>query len=244
MAYPTEPTESLVVIATDANHADPGEAWDGQPTKVSPSVGLQATGFTPATPVPPGVFNYMFNTLTKWATYAKEGFTDLKTRISSDEWVYPTSKTRTVRYSPSRGTITGTGAVNYTFSNGISAVHSANGTSSKFFVDFTELVPTGGVISALKIRVIPGAARATTGDRMQAGYEIAVGDSTITSSPQIYDDGTATAQDLDFGALAITVNHATSRYCAWVYAGADAATHNDFTLYVEVTYSDPGPRNH
>jgi len=152
--------------------------------------------------------------------------------------------TRTVRISPSRGIVTGTAGVNYTLSNGISVVHNANGPSSKFFVDFTDGVPTGATITAISWRVIPGAARATSGDRMQAGYEITANDATVTASSVSTDDGTAAAQSISFSPLAIGVNHATSKYCAWIYAGADAATYNDLTLYLEVSFVDPGARNY
>ncbi len=49
--------------ATDDNYSDPGEAWDGQPTKVLPSAGDQATGYLPEDKPPGPWWNYKFNNI-------------------------------------------------------------------------------------------------------------------------------------------------------------------------------------
>lgn len=237
MAYPTEPTETIVTIATNANHSDPGEAWDGQPTKVSPSVGLQATGFTPSTPVPPGAFNYLFNTLAKWATYFKQGFADLQTRISSDEWVYPTGKSRTVRISG----VALAGPAGAPAQTARDYVFVATSSSAHAYLDLCAYVPTGATVTKIEARVKPGAARSGT-NRVTLAYYSGSGDSGGTFSSSYYDDTTANAQTIGTGTISLAADCA-KRQVVDLRAGNTASADNDEFLWVDITFTDPGPRN-
>lgn len=51
----------MATFATDELFSDPGQPWDGQPTKVAPSGGIEATGFVPGQPVPVEFLNYLLN---------------------------------------------------------------------------------------------------------------------------------------------------------------------------------------
>lgn len=54
--------------ATDANLSDPGEDWDGTPTRVEPSSGEKAAGFRPNEAVSAQVLNYLIGNLSDWVT--------------------------------------------------------------------------------------------------------------------------------------------------------------------------------
>lgn len=237
MAYPTEPTEAIVTIATNTNHSDPGEAWDGQPTKVSPSVGLQATGFTPATPVPPGVFNYLLNMFAKWSTYFQEGFADLQTRISSDEWVYPAGKSRTVRINGTAFCSRASAQADY--SGDVVLSESA----TYYWADIGHLLPTGASLTGVSFRVEPGAARSGS-NRVRANWQVISGDSTVDfAGSDTYDDTTSSVQTLTFSIITSVTVDRSKRYRIYIFSGNDAASNNDKILYADITFTDPGPRN-
>ncbi len=50
-------------FATDDTFLDPGQPWDGQPTKVAPSGGIEASGFVPGQPMPAEFLNYLLSEL-------------------------------------------------------------------------------------------------------------------------------------------------------------------------------------
>jgi hypothetical protein len=52
--------------ATTANLSDPGEDWDGTPTRVEPSSGEKAAGFNPNDPVSAQLLNYLIGNLCDW----------------------------------------------------------------------------------------------------------------------------------------------------------------------------------
>jgi hypothetical protein len=56
--------------ATTANLSDPGEDWDGTPTRVEPSSGEKAAGFNPNDPVSAQLLNYLIGNGFDW--FAKD----------------------------------------------------------------------------------------------------------------------------------------------------------------------------
>ncbi len=55
--------------ATDETYTAPGEAWDGQPTKVAPAPAKQAEGVEPGERFPADHFNWILNRFGRWAEY-------------------------------------------------------------------------------------------------------------------------------------------------------------------------------
>jgi hypothetical protein len=55
--------------ATDANFNDPGEDWDGTPTRVTPSSGERAAGQLPGVGVPAQIMNYLWGNHGEWISY-------------------------------------------------------------------------------------------------------------------------------------------------------------------------------
>jgi hypothetical protein len=55
--------------ATDSNFNDPGESWDGTPTRVTPSSGERAAGQLPGVGVPAQIMNYLWGNHGEWADY-------------------------------------------------------------------------------------------------------------------------------------------------------------------------------
>jgi hypothetical protein len=55
--------------ATDANFNDPGESWDGTPTRVTPSSGERAAGQLPGVGVPAQLMNYLWGNHGEWADF-------------------------------------------------------------------------------------------------------------------------------------------------------------------------------
>jgi hypothetical protein len=54
---------------TDANLNDPGEDWDGTPTRVTPSSGEREAGFLPGTAPAAQVHNFLFGNHGDWLNY-------------------------------------------------------------------------------------------------------------------------------------------------------------------------------
>lgn len=247
MAFPTEPTEPIVEIATDADYSVPGEDWDGQPTKVAPTTAIEEQGYVPGTPRPADVDNWLLNMIAKWLGYFKD-FADelLNVRIVSDEWTYPTAKTRYARFV---GTLLvgRTGAVSNTTNDSGVPGRLALETDSGYYTLAFEL-PAGCTIEALRVLWTPGAARAGA-NRMQASlFRRPV---TVPLTLAGFGSTTQIATMDDNGAVVLGMREDTSVsqavsagdvYYVTIQAGNTASGANDTVTLIEVEYTSPGPR--
>ncbi len=112
MAYPDPPTDPVVIIATDAAYDAPADDWDAAPTKVAPTVAIEAQGYVPGDPRPADVDNYLFNTLARWVVFLVAYVTELAT-LAAARVVGPASSTdnRFARFDGTTGKLLQNGLV-------------------------------------------------------------------------------------------------------------------------------------
>lgn len=187
-----------------------------------------------------------FQALANRTKYLYDTLAGVVARIVSDEWTYPTPKTRTVRIHG------GAFAQQYSGTDGAGYPDESSfifdqigpgGDGGRVIVDLGAYLQTGHEITQLNFRVKPGAARVGNA-RMGVMLLSYTGDGTSNNhGGAVYDDGTTAAQTVSKTGLSVTVDRSTTRYLAWVIGGETANVNNDTLYYVEVVYSDPGPRN-
>ncbi len=159
---------------------------------------------------------------------------------SSNEYSYATPKTRTVFVPWSLFRVrTGWNQDGADFFGA-----TTNGVA--MYADLLNL-PAGCVITSVRVALEPGEARATSGNRMQVQLFRYIPNTgtfltTITASGSaVTDDGNAAAQLVTLSPTYTVI--ATEWLAVRVVAGNTAASFNDALYWVEVTYTDPGPRN-
>lgn len=142
----------------------------------------------------------------------------------------------------------------------LSAGYATSGTTNgSQFANFTDnfgqlivqlRLPQGAIVTQVRAKVDPGAARATSTDRIRLLVQRFLPDVSGTSTPSPStiadqrDDGTGNVQTITASGLSETIDNGTTVYSVGITAGNDAATNNDRLYGIEVTYTDPGPRNH
>ncbi len=112
-------------------------------------------------------------------------------------------------------------------------------------------LPNGATLTAVRVKVDPGAARAVSGDRCSLNVVSFAPSMDTTSTPTTStlfvserDDGTSNVQTIAKSGLSEVIDNATKSYAVVLGSGADAASNNDRFYAVELTFTDPGPRNH
>lgn len=79
----TRPT-SKINWASDANYPAGSDAWSGQPNKVAPSAGKQATGQVPASAFPSPEYNYILNHSGAWRDHHDDLLVGPAVRVKED----------------------------------------------------------------------------------------------------------------------------------------------------------------
>lgn len=155
------------------------------------------------------------------------------------ELAYTSPPTRTIEVFPS--------PMGGSWSAGYATVVCTTNSGISFF-DFSDVLRSGMVITGIAARVKPGAARATSGNRV--GFEPnywtgdgTAGTQTIFGGSIVRDDGTTNWQSLSVTGLSHTVDRSANRYVIRMYGGNDAATNNDNLSHFVLTVTDAGPRN-
>lgn len=178
MAKPTSTFE----WATDANHNDPGEGWDGQPTRVAPSAGAQQAGFLPNTPITAETLNFLLGVTGDWITYLEE-------RPETNCTILPAS----VLIPGGGWEIAASGSKHIV----------SNANNGQATLDLSPYIAQDATLLYVDLFVTPGAARASLSDRVRAYITrrtvdwAAATDSDSSISISFYDDGTASAQVIE-----------------------------------------------
>lgn len=165
----------------------------------------------------------------------------------SAEWAYPSPRARTILVGPRAGR----GGSGWTFALIDRARCSSN--SHNLFIDISDHLPSGAVLTDVRALVKPGFGRGT-GDRMELSlWRSAVGAAFGTpgdpAETQVgttdEDDGSNSYQVLSVGTISETVDRDANVLVAWVHAGNTAGTggQEDDFLGLELSFTDPGPRN-
>ncbi len=257
---------SVPTWATDANYTNGPTGIPGTATKVEPSAGQKAEGWIPKNKMAAQWLNWFKNAVGGWLVYLNTWFD------GADELVYPVTKTRVVVFSwavfqqmyadSTPGQVSGADAIppwNEIYS-GSAPDQYVDGLQSqsdfaKLMVDLGLLVPSGATITKIRALVNPGVARATAGNRMRIKvYDNIYNFSATTvggtgSGPKFEttDDGTTNLQKIDTGTISLPLDknvNAGGCEVLMVVAGNDASSNKDLVYAVEITYTDPGPRNY
>lgn len=90
-----------------------------------------------------------------------------------------------------------------------------------------DILPHGSTLTAVALRVDPGAARATSGNRMALKvYKQDVTGAVTQLGSTVRDAGTSTAQLITLSGLSEVVDRATYTYYATLTSGTDGGAHN------------------
>lgn len=232
--------------ATDANYTatEPTDPHDGNPNKVEPTSGQKANGFEPRYRAPAQFFNWLFSRISLWLEYVV-GFID-----ASDEFVYPTTKSRKRVYGVGSFrpdvatewdlTIDGAGA-------GHLASPTANNAKGQFTIDH---LPQGATVTAVEVLLGTSANRGTAADRWQVRLfkTTRTFDGTLASSAtqvgSTLDDagGAASIRKVSFNSLSEAIGEGNDLVVGIEGPNGSLAA-GDYLYGVRVTFNDPGPRN-
>lgn len=172
----------------------------------------------------------------------------IESHVSADEWTYPTPKARTIILSPYSFCAQGTVAYQAGIGSGQLAFKS-NAASVAFPLD---ILPDGVQITAIRALLKPGAARIGTSrmklqllKRRLISFSAPDAGSAVGITGGTNDDGTVNVQAVvETLGTAYAITKATSEFpYIEVTAGADAGTNNDWLYALQVSFTDPGPRN-
>jgi len=246
MAVPTDE----FTWATDTNHTDPPETWDGTVTKTAPSAGLQATGYLPSQRPAVNTWNWLFNVVGQWIAFLANRF---ETVTGEGELVYESVVSRTVivdLQSSQEGKLSNT-ALSWSPSlvggTPYHALLSQENSAVRIF-PLNSYLRHGCVITDIEVIVQPGAARATTNRVQFDFYQVvhdfvtpAIGAATIVATDE--DDGTTNTQVIGASSLTKSVVRGTTEYYVALRAGNTGGTNKDDIFGFRIKFNDPGPRN-
>lgn len=232
-----KPTPSAA-FATDANYTSDGDAWGGTATKVQPSAARQAEGAEPDT-FAAQWFNYMMNAHGQWIEWM-EDILDASDDILLDS--------RQLVIDPHRFMAHGAAGVEW-YPTNPTGFYQSQANDGECFLALGRILPHGATLTRVEALVAPGAARATSGDRMELTMTKRTPDfatPSVGSASAVFtsvrDDGTVALQVLDSGAISETIS-STTEYVISVIAGNDGGTNKDLFHALRLTFTDPGPRN-
>lgn len=240
MAAPT----AIATIATDATFAADADPWSGDATKVDPGSTRITEGFEPDL-LPAPWLNFVLNAITAWINYLKTYF-----NTTSEEFVYPTTKTRKKTILPTtHGTFTTAGAASEWFPSTIGnspvLLPLVNGAKVWIPID----LPSGCTISAVEAIVRSDVGRSSPNGWILKAYYQAE-NWTTPAAPTTVQQGSSTEGGLSSGYSKITIGGLTP-----FLIGAEEKAHvqitaptgslgtNDALVALRITFTDGGPRN-
>lgn len=168
----------------------------------------------------------------------------IKDRIVSDEWVYPTGKTRTTTIFPADASQYGTWTLTPS-----AILISGSSAYARLDLNLAPYLPDGATVTRVRALVDPGAARSGANRMTLALYERIFGfaSPSVPASTQkfiAYDDTTAALQSIDSGTISVAVSRNSGQaLLLWLACGNDANANPDAVYGFEITWTDPGPRN-
>lgn len=184
-----------------------------------------------------------FQALANRTAYLKAVADDLDPRIAADEWTYPTPKTRVLLLpvSASLGESDSSGTPEW--STVLETMSSAISQGANVRRWWRPVLPAGATITKVRALVNPGAAN-TGGDRMYLQVaRFTVSGTTVSSAFSVgpyYDNESTGDQWIDSGTIELFVIAGT--FIEATVRSANEAS-GDRVRLLEITYSDPGPRN-
>ncbi len=194
MAYPTPPTNPIPTIAGDATYTAPGDDWDGEPTKVAPTVTIETQGFIPGTLRSGDIDAYLFATMAEYDQYLSDFCDELK--LQKVQGPASSTDNAIARFDSTTGKIVQNSTVTCADSTGelayvtpptrtvVFGLDRANPTSGTWAfgeagavvcssiagtinIPISDWLPDGASLASVHVLLDPGIARATTGNRVQ-----------------------------------------------------------------------------
>lgn len=256
----------------DTSIGPSGSAWHNEPNKVLPIATRISQGYVPSQSLDAESLNYMLNSHADWIGWSSSSIADNSRSLnevnrvlsttgissSASEWLYLTgAKTRTRLFAASElipsslSTVSGTNGWWLDFSS--NHIMRSRADTAQLILGANMHFPSGSVITRIRAKVQPGAARAP-GSRMEIdSYYFTP---TMASSSHAFgsvtgpimeaqDDGTTAIQTLDSTTIFYPIDK--SSYCLFFTirsgnTGGGSST-GDVCEAIEVTYTDLGPQN-
>lgn len=262
---------TLPTWATDANLSSGTES--GSSTKLEPSAGVKAQGFVPGAAAPARHYNWLLNLIYEWVAYLNGLATDAQFLGTVWSWtnrhiwsgsfgpglrdsdscevVYcgaagaASTRTRVVRVLPIAARVDTNGWADTTLAAGEPQRlgFPIDSTTRVAFFDLSAYVPSGGTVTGLRALVTQGDATGT----------MTLGHTAVTvnfSSPAQSRSNTTLdsaagggIQILDSGVISLAIDKASNTQRAAYVANADNGGISDLHC-LEITFTDPGPRNY
>lgn len=205
------PTEAPT-WATNAAYAAPGKAWDGLVPRLEPPAGLIAEGWEPGQAPNARHFNWQQNLWARWLEYLRDERDDHETRIDALEGIVrPDLAASQGAYiealghtAPSWAAAASPARPAWEPGDGFMQSISATGVFSlQWGIAGGGPLPSQCVITGVRVFLQPGAARATSTDRMRvrAYRREASGLGLTLIGTDSRDNGTANLQVVDVGAF-------------------------------------------
>ena len=231
-----KPTDSEL-FATDATYALDGDSWSGDPVRVDPGAARRAEGFEPDL-LP-----------AEWANHVLGVHGDHLDYLNGIVEADGTETIPTVSRSIVLGAIdmrmAGISSMGWSMTGLLELWSYTN--SSYAMANLRSYLPHSGTLTRIEALVTPGSSRTGTNrvsiqvDKKTPNFSIPGFTSSALVSP-VYDDGTALIQTIDSGALAVSISSLVELVLG-IKAGHDAVTNRDVLHAVQITFTDPGPRN-
>lgn len=239
---------SVPTWATDSTYTNGPTGIPTTANKVSPSGAQQAEGYVPQNKLPAQHQNWWQNLVGQWVQYF-DGFFD-----NSDEYIYPDTRTRVLKLSPYHGcsvSATNAGEVfdawqpNGGFPRGLAAQYD----NKRIFYGISDYLPKGATVTLIRAFINAATAR-SSGSRMymelfKQVQTYSTPDLTETGLISVQDNGSSGFQIISSGTLSQAVNKGGEILSLEFYSGTSATSNNHDSIYgIEITYTDPGPRNY
>jgi hypothetical protein len=235
---------AIATIATNATYAADADPWSGDATKVDPGSTRIAEGFEPDL-LPAPWLNFVLNAVTAWINYLKTYF-----NTTSEEFVYPTTKTRRLVISANQAlAVAASGGTPDWYPNVSSNVPALIPRLAAAVATFPVVIPSGSTITAVEVLVRSSAVRTGSNRWTVRAFEMSAPWSTPAAATATQ-QGSTTEGGGAIGYAVISVGSLTpflrlAEYTAHVIVsgptGSLAAT--DELIALRVTFTDGGPRN-
>lgn len=229
-----KPTDSET-FATDATFAADGDAWSGDPVRVDPGVARRDEGFEPDL-LP-----------AEWINH------EIGVHGDHIEYIHDVLNATDIIPAVARTIIVGPLRLNHQSPDwDVEAVSRSNliaVTASAFAsMDLSRFVPTGATITLVRAMIFSGSGARAPGSRwsmrldtMTPNYTTpAIGAVTLVASDE--DDGTLSSQLLTTGAISLAMS-AGDHVILSFKAPTPVVNPTDQVQSIEITFTDPGPRN-
>lgn len=245
------PSPSPSQWANDANYTNGPEA--GNPTKVTPSTGVQNEGWIPNDKLYPQWLNWWQNLVGLWVDWLESERSRLASYIGgasgSDEWAYPSARAREVLVGPHQGGAEAGWALGSLIDRATCSTGGAD-----MMIDLNAFLPSGAVLNKVEAYVKPESTAlmdlkvyaSAVAAEMDSGTPGDPTDTQVGATGQ--SDGSNAYQNItvDDGAggdIGHTVDKSANNLVAWVKASSAAAGAEAF-FGLRLTFDDPGPRNY